>query len=393
METRPPFTLTVYDKSFTRRGNVAAPLSVEGAVRKNAAGECAFTVDADHRRIDDLTTPGARVVVEYRYRAKVAKRLMLSGSVSEMAGEGGEGESTRTFTIADDWELFNNLLGWPDPAAPIGSQGSEAKFFTRTGPAETVLKDIVSANAAAEGIPLVVPPSQGRGAVITVATRFHALADKLFPAVDAAGIAVRIVQVDGQLTLDCWVPKTYTRPLTERSGVIAPGAKFSRVAPTVTRVVAATGSADSDVQRAFRLFPSTLTSRSARTPLETAWGFTKTKFLEVSGDDVQLEALMLQQANDELAAGAEKVGLQIELSETPRWRYGKTFVEGDKVPIQLDGAPLMSDYVREVAFSWTPEEDSQITPVVGDWDDSSNAYLIKTVAGIARQARDKQRSQ
>jgi hypothetical protein len=236
-----PLTITVYTKGYVRKGVVAAPTSVSVSINHNAPGTAEFTVDADHARISDLTAYGARAVVAYRYAPSSDPVVLISGPVGDTTGEGPADSAVRKFVITDDWaEIFNGIIGWPNPTGTVSQQGDDSAYFTRTGPAETVVKQIVAPNATRQGLPLTVPATEGRGAKITVSVRMHPLADKIFPAADQAGIGVRVLQLGTERTLTVYTPKSRARVLTEESGIVV-GGSWQIKPPTVTRVTIGAG--------------------------------------------------------------------------------------------------------------------------------------------------------
>lgn len=395
MADDPPLRLTVYDKDYVRRGVVPLVTEASCTIRRNAPGEASFTVDADHPRVADLTANGARVVVSYRAVDEYVP--LFSGTVTDRTGNAPDGTTARTYTVSDDWDdIFNGVVAWPVPAAGIDSQGDESVFFTKTGAAETVLKEIVAPNVSRQGVPLTIPATTGAGSSVTVSCRFHSLAEKLFPTVDNAGVVAQVVQVGDERTLLCRAPDTLSRVITEGSGQIV-DYDFQLIPPTATRVIVATGGSDSSTQRAFREYVSltdgTVKLLSAVTgsdvTLEQEWGRSLCSFTEVSGDEGSLSDLMLQTAKETLDEGAPTASLAVTLQDTPQWRYGVSYQLGDRVRVQLQNAPEISDFVREVSFEWTASDGLVVSPVVGDWSDTSaDAALVKAVTSMGRVLRD-----
>lgn len=385
MEDAPPIQITVWTKNMMRRGTVEAPNRVEVTVRDGAAGDALFEVDADHDRIADLTAPGARVVIDY-YPDDDTDPVTLSGNIDELTGAGPADSAVRAFSVTDDWEaVFVDLQAWPNPTGTIAQQGDDTAYFTRTGPAETVLKQVVQPNAQRQGLGLVVPATQGRGATVTASLRFHPLTDKLLPAIARAGLGVRVVQRDAQLVLECWTPTIHTRVLDEESEVIVDG-QYQRTSPTVTRVVV--GAGGEGTARVFRHYIDTA--------LEAEWGprNRRERFIDardIPATDPQLETLCAARAEEALAEGAPRAGITAKLAETEAWRFGKTFALGDTVPLQMSGGPVLTDRVREVQILWD-DQGLVVTPFVGDWQDSALDVVVDAVTAAAKGLRNLQRS-
>ena len=395
MEDAPPFTLTVFDRNFTRKGTLSAPNELDGAIRVGAPGDLTFAVDADDRRVKHLQADGARVRCDYRYSPSSAPQTLISGPVTEVAGSGTPEAALRTFTVSDDWHVLNDTLGLPNPAGTAAQQGASEAYYSATGPAETVLKQIVEANRARLSIPLVVPATQGRGATITTSIRMHSLAERLFPAVTDAGLIVRVLQRGSALpTLEVSTPTVRSRVLTQASGVVVEG-DFQLAPPTVTRVwVGAGGVAEA---RIFRLFVDDA--------LELRFGggagkrFVRERFVDARDVGIEppataltaaQEAVLQQRANEVLQEGAPRGSLAAKLAETETFRFGRTFQLGDRVSLQLAGGPVLSDYVREVQFKWDASG-VEITPLVGSWAESVNDEILKRIADTMRAVRDMQR--
>lgn len=376
MVGRLPFDVTVFDKSYVRKGPLGAPKSLSGEVVKNEAGSLEFTVAADHPRVPDLTAPGARVVVNYRPTPS-SEMFLISGRVQEAAGGGPASAPWRRFTVVDDFTLLTDEVQcWPNPTGTISQQGDDEAYFTRTGPAETVLKQILAPNVARDGIVLTIPATAGLGSTITGSMRFHTPYERLWPAVDQAGVLVRVRQSGATRVLDVTVPTAYPRVLTQQSGVVVSG-EFSVEAPTVTRVtVLAGGEGTARVVR-----------RKIDTAREAAYGVrlnATRDARDVDAADPNLEALLTERMDEVLAEGAPKASLKCELVETDSFKFGVTFQLGDRVSVRLADAPVVTDSVRSVAFEWTPDDGVRVTPRVGEWADVSDAPLVKHVTALTR---------
>lgn len=377
-----PIKLEAYDKTLAFKGEIASPDEVHLTPRWNQAGDCTFTVDADHPRVNDLVTEGARVVAQYRYDDDADWCVRLSGIAEEITGEGEEPETKRTFAIRDDWTTAFNLLGWPNPAGTILQQGTSA-YYTSTGPAETVVTDVLSQNAARTGLDIDCPASQGRGDTITVKLRMHPLVDRLYPKVHDAGIGCRIVQSDGRRRLVITEQQTHVRELTEKSHVVQ-GKGFTSTLPLATRIVV--GAGGQDVARVFREFIDA--------DLESLIGEPRELFVDardVSPDAVDLDAQCQDRADQAFAENAAKVALNAVLAETGAFKFGRTFNVGDVISVRLAGVPLITDYVRECQIDWTADDGLMVTPVMGQWSDSTDSRLHAVVAAALKDLRDLKR--
>lgn len=374
---------TVYGRDLTRVGPVEDGDPGSCTIRHNKPGEGALTVPAGHLRVPALAAAGARCVVEYRPAGAPWMRLM-SGPVHEVEGFGGPA-ATRTFAIRDDKAILWELAGWPRPDQPITNQGGDGTHWTASGPAETVLKSLVAANAGRWGLPVVVAPDQGRGSTIDVAIRMVPLADKLFPAVEQAGLGVSVIQDDaaGALVVDVYPMREHTKVLTESSGVVQGSGAFSVVRPTVGSVlVLAGGEGEARVMR-----------RYVDTARIADWGplpEVVRDARDVSATDPALETLLAARGQEVLTEGAGSASLDLQLAETPFFRFGAAVQLGDVIQARVAGSDVLTDVVREVEVTLRARDGLRVVPVVGERTDTATSVLGKKLAALARGQRDLQ---
>ncbi|GAB2613521.1 Gp37-like protein [Pseudactinotalea suaedae] len=361
--------IRVYSKTFERLGWVGDPLSVTATPRHNQQPSGQLVVSEAAVSTPLLLEPGARVVIRHR------DEVVLSGPCRLVSCEGRIGARKYTIQVQDDWRLLQRMLGWQVPGSGLGSQTSE--YDVRTGPAETVVKQLVAANSSRLGLPVTVVPTQGRGATITVQSRMDRLNDVLFPLVDQAGIGVTVRQSGAGLRVDCYTPAVFPLNLSEAAGTVA-GMSWSRRPPEMTRVVV--GGPGEGTARVFR-------SRVSST-LETAWGDVIEGYIDardIKADDPNRNALMDARGDAALAEAGLKYGLSVQLLETSIFRYGGTGVHvGDLVQIEPQpGAAPITDVLREATLSWSKDNAvPRWTPVVGDRSDDNDKKLA-TVLGRA----------
>ena len=365
MASEIPYEILVY-AGWQFKGWVGRPLDLKPVIRHNVKSTATFTIESDHLRAADLMGPGARVMI-YRHG-----EFEMSGPV-RLAGGQFTAAATLTFTVEDDFRILNNWLAWPKPAAPL--TGQDVEYRSITGPAETVVKTVMAENAARLGFPLTVAPSLGRGASGKYTFRFHPAYDRLFPAVDQAGIGVTVRQEGAGLLLDCYTPRDYPHRLSPANGTIV-GGTYTLAAPSVTRVVV--GGQGEGVAREFRAFPD-----AAR---ETAWN----DVIEVLQDarDSSAGDVYAERAAEVLAEGASMAGQSLELSETEHFRYGgKGLRKGDRVTAVINGQAF-TDVLREARLSWDKDGDTA-TPVVGERTDDPDLNLAKRIRALQRDNADR----
>ena len=365
-----PFAITVYDKGFARKGTVGAPQALTVTPRHNQQPTAQLVVPSTSPRLNDLLTAGARVVITYK------GDHLLSGPVRSMQAQGPSSSASFTFQILDDWWLLNRLLAWPVPANALTAQSVE--YETRTGAAETVLKAIVTANKSRSTPTVTVAADGARGASITVSNRFHPVADRTIPLVDAAGIGVTVKQVGTGITVDCYAVATYPRTLTEASGIVRDWS-WSSEGPKATRVIV--GGQGEGVARAFRSRTSSL--------LESLYGYSVEGFKDAT--DATTDADLDLRGDQFLVENAPTSGMAVTLSETSVFKYSPTGTGGvrvgDLVTIETAPGVTITDVLRECTLAWSVDKGLEVTPQVGDRSGDPSLTLASAVAGLARGFR------
>lgn len=357
--------ITVYDKNFQRKGWLGNPISVSPNVGFNVVGSTEVSFAADHRRAGDILADGARMVINY----EGLEVPLTSGPIRGAKGTGPAGQSAITVTVEDDLRVLWRVLGWPVPSAAISAQNT-AEYRTYTGPAESIVKAMVTENAVNRlGLPITVAPDQARGAVIPggVKIRMHPLADRLFPAVEQAGLGVRCYQSGSGLVLDVYEPRTYSKVLSESAGTLSSWS-WASAAPKVTRVVG--GGQGEGTARLFR--------SAVDASLESQYGDVVEAFTDARNGETAAE---VDQSNAEvLFEGKPTAGFSLELSETPYFRYG-TVVVGDHVTIQAGGL-TRTDILRNASFTLTREDGLVVRPMVGEVQESSDARIARAIKAL-----------
>lgn len=371
--------ITVWSKGYVRTGFIPTPVGLKLNLRHNAVSDAELTVSTGSPYIAAVQAAGARITVDY------LGEQVFSGPItgSSMSGPAGAGDQLEvTFTASSDWRLWTRILGWPQPGSAVGSQGTA--YDTRTGPAETVAKAFLTANLAhvtpAIG-PVTVAASAGRGATITASTRMHVLADRLFPAVDQAGVGLSVKQAvatDGTssgLVVDAYTPAAYPHTITDRSGILTKW-DYTTSAATATRVV--TGGQGEGTAREFRATTDTV--------LEAATGDVVEVFVDAR--DTAVSAEQDARGTAALLENGPVTGLKVQLAETDTFRYGRSLRVGDAVTLSLaGGAVTITDVVREATLTWD-ENGLMVSPLIGDRATEARSKLGKALGQLQKAVRD-----
>jgi hypothetical protein len=368
-----PFRITLYDKGFERQGWLGDPESLSVAVHHNAVGDAVITVGARNAKLPLLMERGSRLVIEY------LDEFLLSGAVRARAGKGPAVDSSFTFSVEDDFRLFNRVTGWPVPTAGLGAQTSE--YHVLSGPAETVLKAAVQANAVDRlGEPVTVAADLGRGDDITVSLRFHPLFDRLFPAVDTAGIGVTVRQSGAGLLVDCYEPDPYPRTLTEAAGTVV---EWSWTAAEAEATDVIVGGQGEGTARTFAGYEDPALAEDIGERIEVFRDARDTG----SGD------VLAERALETFAETAGKTGLSVKLAETSVFRYGGPggVRVGDQVSLEVGGGLVITDTLRSAALSWTRDNGLTVTPAIGEHTDNTDRIYAQALATVAAGVRDLRR--
>lgn len=358
MDTNNPFRIEIYNKSFAFQCLIGDPLNITATPRHNQISTAVFTVASNHRRLPQLLEDGARAVVSYH------GEVVVSGPINLRQAKGPDVEGTLTCYVDGDFRIMDNVLAWCVPGSAIGSQ-SGAEYYTLTGAAEYIVKDLVTKNAITRlGMPVLCAGDLGRGAIIPggIKARFQSLRDVLLPAVETAGLGITFKQDGSHIVCDVYAPVTYPVTLSERAGMITDWS-WSSANPTATRVV--TGGAGDGTARVFRA-QSDLT-------LEAQYG----DIVEVFRDARDADNTTLQDARGQetLTDGQPKYGFSLKLAETDTFRYGGSGVHvGDIVTVDL-GFATRTDVLREATLSWSADDGVVVTPSVGEIQDNPDRAL------------------
>lgn len=374
-----PFRVRVYDSAFTYLFPLGdAEISI--TLRHLALGTGTLTIPLAHNRCDAMLTPGTRVTIDYLIgtdRTDDASWVhAMSGwltGVEIPADQSAAGKSV-TFGIVDDYWVLLWMLGWPNPASGIGSQGASA-YDTRTGAAETVIKGYVTANASRLGIPLTCATNLSRGASVKGNLRFDNLNDVLPPLAGLAGLGISVKQSGSGLVLDVYVPTDRTsRVLSEAAGTIQSWSLNSTY-PTVTRAIVANSG-----QGTSRAFSEVIDG----TGLEALYGVILETFVDAR--DTADSTTLIQRGTDAVTAGAPQAGYSITVNETPVVRAMKNLFPGDRVAVQITPTLALADVMSELTITWS-SNGLVVAPQVGTSTVSPNAVFAKAVSSVARGLR------
>lgn len=362
---------TVYSKAYVKQGFLGEPSSFHADVRCNQVGTLEVTIPNDPGPTSmwtALSQPGARIVFDH---ADLTSLPAMSGR--RTATDDGDEDGTTRFTITDDLIVLFNLRGWPSPASPLDAQ--TAPYYLDSGPAEKVLKDLVSANLAnypdlkLTVAPLHTPPL---GDDIDLASvggiRFDRIGDQLLPLLDQAGVRAVIYQQDDERILEVLPCPTFPILLTD-DGPIVTSYRYTSQDATNTDVIG--GDSGTSGGRAFHA-----TADDARAALI---GERIVEFVDASSSDTPDALLMAISRKN--AAGAPIEQADMTLAETGDFRFGDSLPVGSRVQMKLGPHPEFTEIIRGVSIDLTDQGLEVVPMVIGPGDDDPVVAALADALG------------
>ncbi|WP_344010525.1 siphovirus ReqiPepy6 Gp37-like family protein [Nocardiopsis exhalans] len=366
-------------------GIVDDELDFSATARHLALGAWQVTVEA--------ASPSADLLLEGEGLALIDAdgRVLLSGPKRPMErGRDPGSDNTLTFTGVDDTALLSRIV-YPSPATAITSTGTKhtAQYWTRNAPAETVLRDLISANAGTSALAdrrvpgLYLPASQERGAALSSQLRLDNLLDAAWEIARTGGLGFHVVQdtESTDLHLVVYEPRDRSREIRfgEHLGNLG-SYEYSATPPEVTDVIVAIGGEGVDrrfyrYQRRDPLWPGVV--------IEEVLDARDLSQEPGDGDEewVNPDAASEQRATERLDDGAATASVTFEPLEVDGLRFGADYALGDIVTAELDLGDV-TDTIREVRYSRTPDGGELIVPSIGEPPDQPQIY--RRVAALRR---------
>jgi len=236
-----PITVRVYDKLGRRVGWVGRPLEVRCTLRDPGVSTATMSVELDHDLGPALQADGARVEVD------LDDGYLMGGWRGPVRTTGGP-TGVLAVDVIDDSVVLADLLGWQVPTAPLSAQTRE--HDVRRGPAETVLKGLLRANAQRAPVAVQVAPDQGRGPQVVVEVRMRQLDEVFAEVLERSDLMVRVTPTGAEqqrtgLLVDVVPRPRYPHVLDEVSGDLV-DVSTETIDSTATRVVVGGGGEGTD---------------------------------------------------------------------------------------------------------------------------------------------------
>ena len=368
-----PLSVTIHDRTLASVEALDGEQSVALTLRAWGISTGTITLHAGHPRVPLLVDPGTRlhIVTAHGHDLGSWRVVAASGSVT--------GAAPVVLSITADTDLLWRATGWPVPSAPITQQGQRA--WQRTGPVEDVWRAVMLGVAGrwTPAEPMEVAPSAGRGERVRLWWRFHTLADRLMPPLEASGLIPTATLAGGRVRHGLRAGRAYPVPLTLESGALV-GGDWAATAPAATHVIIGGPGEDADRiwDEATRPITATTwavgidTVLDARDvdgphPADPEGGTTERTVAQVRAD-LHDRALAAMTDLDSEAAHS-RVTVSAQLAETAELNVGPgpgVWV-GDTVQVHtpITAGPT-AQRVTEVQVTWNAEDGLVKTATVGE---------------------------
>lgn len=377
--------ITLFTPDYRRVAPINFFESLKLSLKWNGLSTLELVVSGDHSRLDGLTRPGARLVVDY------GGGQIFSGPVRRVHGVGPWRSSRVTITCEDDIRLLWRMLLWPVPyrSSIIGMEWRANRDYAHySGAAESVAKKALRDNTWRFPPDIFMVDDKSRGHYIKdFQARFHVFADKLLPVLSWARMTVTVKQFENVkqdqrgLLFDCVPAVTREHVLTAESGSIVSW-EYVRDAPKATSVVVGGRGEGRD-----RLFCEDFDALA-----EDEWFDRVEVFKDARNTDSE-HVHLIDEAEQVLSELGATSGFKIELAESDVLRFGPgRLMPGDLIYVDVGSGPI-AEIVRQIDVECVSPGDgwTKVTPIAGDYEDNPSALLARRVADLAAGVRDLQK--
>lgn len=316
-----------------------------------------------------LLQPGSGIVV------RRAGTVLFSGPIERLRRVRTKTADTIEVSGPDDLVVLWDRLVHPAPAT---GDYSTAAYDVETGPAETVIKAFVEANAESSALSPRITPGlsiavdQARGSVVTGRGRNHNLGDFAVELALAGGdLGLSVVQAAaGSRVFDVYEPtdRTATAVFAVERGNLA-GFDYELVLGDGNYLVVGGGG-----EEELRVFVEGGDSESI-----VRWSRRVERFIDQRQTTVVDE--LEQKLAEELLGRADQVKVSLSVLDTPGLRFGSDYTLGDRATVVVDGVRV-EQVVREVAVV-VEKNGETVTPTLA----SPGGVDLGFIAATARLGR------
>lgn len=391
-------TIDALDENLAPQQPIAWNLLDLNTLRYNQVAAFSLQIPATDRNWELIRFDADGELIAFpllaNWHDRVQVPLLAEAWQHDKAIDEQSGAVTETITLSggDMLALLANRVAYRDATKTWAAQTVGTTKVT--GKAETVIKQIVTANMVTAGdtnrrVPhFTVATDQARGGDVTYSivisaasdtatttTSGKSLMDMVRAVAAQSDIGVRIDLADGELVFDCYLPRDLTQTAVFAYGLGNLRADtLSDAVPTANAILMQSGATSG----AF-----TETSGNAATD---PWRRVET-YSDQSGTT---DADQITQAqNDAIVAGEGATQLSITATDTPVLTFGVDYGLGDKVTAEIRDGVDYPDIIGQVQLTLDATQDpptETVTPTIGAvTDDSADDPTV--TAALAAQIR------
>lgn len=320
-------TIWAVDPSGVPRGALR-PLTCKAVLRHNDVSTYLVELDLEDALVHQLDKGWSVVITDTGIR--------LSGAIRSFHTSVSSGNRTLEISGRDELHRLADRLVYPNPFRTAGNQ-DKARYDAR-GPAETVLKNLVTLNVAAGALAarrspaFVVAPSTGAGAAVVISERFSTVLEVCQKISSTGNLTFTATREDsGEIVLRTVVP----RDLSRNVRLLATGETKVEAPEATVIMIAGQG------QGAERAITEHTRTQS--------WGHRVELFKDRR--DTDEEAALDSAGTDALEETSEKNSASLTLQEGKSTHFGVDFRLGDTVSVELAHATI-SEQVTAAEITW-----------------------------------------
>lgn len=391
MLSRPAqYWVLITDRDLNVLGDPVQWTSLDVTLRFNEPASGTFTAPASPgllAQVEGDDTDSARRVVVIRDGAVLVAGPVEQSGPQKWAVDGQDSDpGTVTVAFSDDLALIATRVTYPTPTAVATAQTIDARW-TATGNAEDIMRSLVNLNAGpgaltARRVPkLILGADMGVGSSITFGTRFEPLCDALrSAAIAGGGLGFRTQQVGTDVEFQVYAPtnRTTGAGAVRFSRGLANLRSYEYEQATPTGTVAIVGGKDEGTSR--------VVVERVNTTAVSRWWRMEAFVDQRQSDDTVVDPDELNQAGDEeLTRSAAAARLSAVTVDTGDQRYGVHYQLGDRVGIELISGVSVSDVVRAVHLTVSPNDGEQISALIGSQESSTDPLWVTHIRDLARR--------
>jgi hypothetical protein len=387
------WTIYVRDQAGNRIGEVDDYAEATLTPVFNDVGTWSILVDRRVRQAANLTQPGFGIIA-----ARNGVTVLSGPATHRQHTVDMDNNHVQISGVTDDVWLKRRVVS-PSPTESFPPYTVQA-FDVRTGPASTVLRAYVDANAgpgaiAPRRVPgLTIAPDPVIGAPVSGNGRWDNLLAFLQPLAISGGVGFRIIQVgDGGMQFQVFATAGQVpadRPATAQFSIDLgnlAGFEYESTAPEANYVYV--GGAGINTARTIQEFPFSAAIG--------AWGRIEGDF--VDRRDTTDATQITQAGTDALTQHGEQASLRITPIETPTSIYGTHYKLGDKVTVQLEGPAAtpyaesgqITDILRSVEIKLTVDGPQTVTPSIGTAARNDVYRMFRAFRALSRRVNNLER--